>query len=99
MWFRSLFSSLKPHSIPATRGKKATSTPPFRGRLQIEPLEDRSLPSAYTFTDLGTLGGSTSSANDINDGGQIVGAATIATGDEHAFCWDNGAMIDLGTLG
>lgn len=53
-------------------------------------------------TDLGTLGGKESTANAINDRGQVVGssnpdpskiAATL-----HAFLWQNGRMQDLGTL-
>jgi len=67
--------------------------------LQIELLEDRSLPSNYTFTDLGTLGGPSSIANDINTSGQVVGSADHAPSLEHAFIWTNGVMTDLGTLG
>src|SRR2546425_1168993 len=50
--------------------------------------------------DLGTLGGSSSSAFGINAAGQVVGVAETASGDPHAFLWDavNG-MKDLGTLG
>ena len=49
--------------------------------------------------DLGTLGGNSSTANSINDLGQVVGASTISSGQNHAFLWENGNMIDLGTLG
>ena len=50
-------------------------------------------------TDLGTLGGSLSTAVAINNQGQIVGGSNLP-GDlvEHAFLWQAGVMIDLGTL-
>src|SRR5262249_12204264 len=38
-------------------------------------------------------------AADLNQAGQVVGYATTADGFNHAFLWDNGTMIDLGTLG
>ncbi|HET9301907.1 MAG TPA: hypothetical protein VFO20_03945, partial [Propionibacteriaceae bacterium] len=50
--------------------------------------------------DLGTLPGSTYSvAADINDRGQIVGMADLAAGGSHAVLWQDGSLIDLGTLG
>jgi probable HAF family extracellular repeat protein len=50
--------------------------------------------------DLGTLRGKFSEATAINNAGQVVGSATLA-GDRslHAFLYQDGTMIDLGTLG
>ena len=58
--------------------------------------------------DLGTLGGYESLGIYVNNGGQVIGFATInGTPDPysflgaptHTFIWQNGAMLDLGTLG
>jgi probable HAF family extracellular repeat protein len=56
--------------------------------------------------DLGTLGGRTSCANDVNDGGYIVGVSQTGERDRrghpatHAFLrLPDGTMLDLGTLG
>lgn len=52
---------------------------------------------------LGTLGGSTSAATDINDSSVVVGFSGLANGAEHAFIYDShhpgAGMRDLGTLG
>jgi probable HAF family extracellular repeat protein len=53
----------------------------------------------YAVTDLGTLGGPSSAALDINASGQIVGSAMLANGFRHPFLYENGQLIDLGTLG
>ena len=64
--------------------------------------------------DLGTLGGSDSQAEFINDSGQIAGVSytgstAVNTGPscnaganvppQHPFFWENGKMLDIGTLG
>jgi probable HAF family extracellular repeat protein len=51
-------------------------------------------------TDLGTLGGTFSVANSINNRGQVVGFAGLP-GDNvsHASLWQHGTVTDLGTLG
>lgn len=48
-----------------------------------------------TITDLGTLGGSQSTALDINDYGEIVGWAEVTTGRRHAFLYRGGFMDDI----
>lgn len=51
--------------------------------------------------DLGTLGGESSVATDMNDKGQIVGWSHLGGGSaaNRAFIWEDGVMTDLGTLG
>jgi probable HAF family extracellular repeat protein len=70
--------------------------PPVLARTQSEfaPASP-----GYDLIDLGTLGGPSSQASDINSRGQIVGFSTPATGANHAFLWTDGFMQDLGTLG
>lgn len=53
----------------------------------------------YEIIDLGTLGGSESTAYGINEYGQIVGGAETASSQTRAFIWEDGVMSDLGTLG
>jgi probable HAF family extracellular repeat protein len=58
----------------------------------------------WVITDLGTLGGRTSWAHDINGRGQVVGESDtgVKRGKltvRHAFLWENGRMRNLGGLG
>ncbi len=55
-------------------------------------------PGPYALTDLGTLGGLSAQALDVNDLGQVVGYATTAASQARGYIWRNGAMTDLGTL-
>ncbi len=49
-------------------------------------------------TDLGTLGGTDSYGEAINDSGQVVGSANTSIGDWDAFLYSNGSMIDLNSV-
>ena len=51
---------------------------------------------AYTFTDLGTLGGIASYANAINASGQVVGYSWTTGGEVHATLWNGSVATDLG---
>lgn len=52
----------------------------------------------YQIIDLGTLGGDSSAAVDMNNYSQIVGWSTTDSGARHAFLYHDGMMTDLGTL-
>ncbi|CAG0993035.1 hypothetical protein ANRL3_02909 [Anaerolineae bacterium] len=59
--------------------------------------------TSYTITDLGTLGGTESRAEGINNRGQVVGYYSYgfyagAYSTKRAFLYDGGVMHDLGTL-
>lgn len=49
--------------------------------------------------DLGTLGGTWSQANALNDADQVAGVSGTGTNGMHAFLYSDGKMTDLGTLG
>jgi probable HAF family extracellular repeat protein len=49
-------------------------------------------------TDLGTLGGNSSSAQDLSDAEGVVGSSQLPDGHSHAFYWQDGQMRDLGLL-
>jgi probable HAF family extracellular repeat protein len=54
----------------------------------------------YRVTDLGTLGGTSSVANSVNNRGWVAGAANLPGNTaQHAVLWRRGRKTDLGTLG
>jgi probable HAF family extracellular repeat protein len=64
-----------------------------------EPSEQDGSPH-YSFYNLGTFGGSSSSGNAINSLGWVMGNANLpGDGATHAAVWIDGMKFDLGTLG
>jgi len=79
----------------------AQSISAAKGGIPGPPNGDTELSTTrFPIIDLGTLGGNSSSATDVNARGQVVGLSETESGERHAFLWttDDG-MIDLGTLG
>ncbi|HYL72441.1 MAG TPA: hypothetical protein VEY89_14165, partial [Candidatus Dormibacteraeota bacterium] len=68
--------------------------------LDAQPQGDTPGPASFAIYNLGTLGGSVSSGNAINNLGWVLGNANLA-GDQatHATVWIGGVKADLGTLG
>lgn len=56
-------------------------------------------PRHYRVIDLGTLGGSVSAGNAVNNAGWVTGFSTEASSVQLATLWANGRQIPLGTLG
>jgi probable HAF family extracellular repeat protein len=50
------------------------------------------------YTSIGSLGGRTGSANEINEFGTVVGASQIAAGTNRAYVWSLGVQTDLNSL-
>jgi probable HAF family extracellular repeat protein len=73
-----------------------------RSSESIRIVPPKSTPSTstrdYEATELVGLGGE-SSADAINDQGQVVGFSETASGEWHAVLWHDGKVTDLGTLG
>lgn len=84
----------------------ASGIKPGGGSLLLDGGAHAFLWTAGVMTDLGTLGGDSSSANALNDKGQVVGwsGATAGGGaigfdpSARAAVWDSGQTVNLGTL-
>lgn len=68
------------------------------GQIQGPGLSHAMRLAGGTVQDLGTLGGSASTAHAISESGLIAGTSDVAGGEYHAFVWDGTTMHDLGAL-
>jgi probable HAF family extracellular repeat protein len=70
----------------------------FSPAVSNHTQQAQTTPGPYTLVDLGTLGGGSTQAVDVNDAGQVTGYSTSGT-STRAFLWSGGTMRDLGSLG
>ncbi len=83
--------------VLARAGAGALALALTSGTAALAGWNEPALPR-YQVIDLGTLGGASSTAQALNDKGQVVGWSETASGTRHAFIYDHGMMQDLGTL-
>jgi probable HAF family extracellular repeat protein len=97
------WETLAPHPqkpIEPRKPQSPTDAPArAQGGQQPDAASSGKPAASARLVDLGTLGGGESVACDVNEAGQVVGKSLTATGEWHAFLWQNGQMQDLGTLG
>ncbi len=82
-------NALTPSSGEAPAGASSSARSPEKGNF-----------THYYVVPLGTLGGSASSANSVNDRGWVAGLSKLrGNAVVHATAWINGKKVNLGTLG
>jgi len=98
---KSVAIGIRPAALSGFQPMRSCPVLAFSLALALPAVLPSALHAAfsYTITDLGTLGGSNSSASGVNDYGQVVGTATTVYGVSRAFGYSAGVMYDLGTLG
>jgi probable HAF family extracellular repeat protein len=88
-----------PHRRPAATMRADTRVGAPLLRRRAPQLAPAAVAWNYTLRDLGALKGDWSCAYDINNAGDIVGAAKTPSGAKHAFLYRNWSMHDLGAMG
>lgn len=93
-----LLLALIPFWLAGCGGSTDTGQVTFTSAAATTVVDGR----AWSIIDLGTLGGSNSTALALNNRGQVVGSSSLSTDDDytsHPFLYSGGQMTDLGTLG
>lgn len=78
-----------------TKKTEQTLSQTIQARRSLTSTKSAPIKSDYTLQDLGTLGGKTSVAHEINNIGDVVGGSDTDQGNSHAFLWREGEMIDI----
>jgi probable HAF family extracellular repeat protein len=74
----------------------ATPIRALAGALALATLAATARAAEWQALDLGALGGRNSYASAVSDGGVVAGCAETASGEIHAFVYENGTMRGLG---
>src|ERR1700752_1059985 len=82
-----------------TRTKQFGSSIVILALLPLFLPHNASSQTSYTITDLGTLGGTLSEADTVNQRGAVAGISTLS-GDSvlRGWVWTGGSLIDVGSL-
>jgi probable HAF family extracellular repeat protein len=83
----------------ATRAYAINDSGQVVGESRIHGNNHAFIYSNGTMLDIGTFGGATSIARDINNSGAVTGSAAYASGDVNAFIYSDGSLQSLGTAG
>jgi len=92
---------MSPKILTCITAMTVFAMPAIPARLAAQDQQEHDKRQArYTVINLGTLGGTESGANGINNKGWVTGYSNLQ-GDqsEHAVLWRKGEITDLGTLG
>ena len=81
-------------------GLAACDDPTRPAEPSLTPPAAAAVDQQFTVQSLGTLGGTFSEGNGINEQGEVAGWSYLPSGEERAFLWRDGqGMQSLGTLG
>src|ERR1044072_8654875 len=83
----------------AILGMTSASGVATSGHSERRSAGDAKRPTSYAVTHLGSLGGTNSRANSIDDRGWVSGYSNLTSGVRHAALWIKDTPLDLGALG
>jgi probable HAF family extracellular repeat protein len=95
VWRRGVLTEVVPQ--PPQRSIRQSIAVNDAGQALFDAYGPAVLWDGARIVELGSLGGPTTSTfgTDLDDRTQVVGSSTTASGDTHAFLWDDGRITDL----